>query len=510
MKVERPDGPPLSQDDPWLGRVLDAALDGVVVLRSDGVVGDWNHQAEAIFGWTRDEAVGRMLAELVIPAPLREAHHRGLAHFLATGEGPLLRRRVEVNALRKSGEEFPIELSISPVTTAGATMFLGFVRDITDRRRAEESLRRSAREAELLNQVTGLAAESASFDEVLRFCLGAVCELAGWPAGHAYLPAKSGPPRLEPTMIWHGDPEAFTALKAATKVSVFTPGHGVPGRVWSTGKPYLAPDISADDADFPRAKMADDIGVGAAFGFPITSGGEVVAVLEFFCHEPVEPEPRMLLIVRAIGEQVGRVLERRRVHDHQALLLAELDHRAKNMLAVVMGMADQTARRATSVQSFQEGFSARLTSLARAYGLLTARSWRATALSDIVDQIVAPYMADAPLEMTGPPIELPPKAAMTMGMILHELAANATKYGALSRPGGRLAIGVSREDSQEGPMVEIHWRETGVPDIKPPVHRGFGAKLIEASIRREFGGQVHADFASDGVRYRFRFPEPVA
>ncbi|HZZ35914.1 MAG TPA: PAS domain S-box protein, partial [Caulobacteraceae bacterium] len=300
---------------------MDAALDGVVVLRSDGVVGDWNRQAESIFGWSHDEAVGRPLADLVIPSALRDAHHRGLAHFLATGEGPLLRRRVEVSALRKSGEEFPIELSISPVTIAGDTLFLGFVRDITDRRRAEEALRRSAREAELLNRATALAGESVSFDEVLGFCLAAVCELTGWPAGHAYLPARSGPPRLEPTMIWHGDPAAFSALKAATESSVFRPGEGLPGRVWSSGQPSLAPDI-VSGADFPRARMVHDIGVGAAFGFPIKSGGEVVAVLEFFCHEPVEPEPRMLLIVRAIAEQVGRVLERRRVHEHQALLLA--------------------------------------------------------------------------------------------------------------------------------------------------------------------------------------------
>src|SRR5690606_33540886 len=103
------------------------------------------------------------------------------------------------------------------------------------------------------------------------------------------------------------------------------------GRIWNTREPYLIRDIDGGDA-FPRAWLAEDIGVRSAFGFPIMGGGEVTAILEFFSHETAELNPRLLHIVRVLGQQVGRVLERQAVEGRQALLLAELDHRAKNML----------------------------------------------------------------------------------------------------------------------------------------------------------------------------------
>ncbi|WP_421934325.1 PAS domain S-box protein [Phenylobacterium sp.] len=500
--------PPTTESLAVLPLVLETALDGVVVMGTDGVMRDWNHQAESIFGWSRAEAVGRPLADLIIPEPLRQAHREGLDRFLKTGEGPLLGRRIEVTAIRKSGAEFAIELSISPVNMDGSIFFLGFIRDISERRRHEEFLKRQAREAEVLNHVTTLAAETESLDEILRLCLASVCELTGWPAGHAYLPQRGASPRLASSMIWHGDLSRFSALKAITEATTFGPGEGLPGRIWSRREPCWILDVDHSDA-FPRAWLAEEVGVRSAFGFPIMSGGDVTAILEFFSHEAAELDPRLLHIVRALGQQVGRVLERRAVQERQALLLAELDHRAKNMLAVVIGMADQTARRSDSLESFQETFSARVGALARGYTLITASRWRTTSLEAIVREIVEPYVADgqAQMEMSGDAMVLSPKAALAVTMILHELVSNATKYGALSMPSGRINIrwAVSAGSRRR---VELEWRETGMIGLQRPTRRGFGAKLIEATASRELGGDVTTEFAPEGVRYRFRFPEP--
>ena len=500
--------PPAVESAEVLRLVLETALDGVVVMGSDGVVVDWNRQAEVIFGWSREEAVGRLLADLVIPESLREAHRNGLNRFLMTGEGPLLGRRVEVSSVRKSGEAFPIELSISPVSADGSTLFLGFVRDIAERRRHEDLLKQQAREAEVLNHVTTLAAETESLDEILRLCLESVCELTGWPAGHAYLPQKGPPARLAPTMIWHGDSDQFSALKAATEVTTFAAGEGLPGRIWSTGEPFEILDVRGNDA-FPRSWLVDDIGVRSAFGFPIMSGGEVTAILEFFSCEAARLDARLLHIVRVLGQQVGRVLERQAVQQRQALLLAELDHRAKNMLAVVLGMADQTARRSDSLASFQSAFSARLDALARGYSLITADRWRTTSLEGIVRALVQPYVAEgqARIEMSGETVVLPPKAALAWTMILHELVSNATKYGALSTPDGRIVI-TWRIVASEPRAIRLEWRESGLSGLRPPTRQGFGAKLIEASVRRELHGTVDAEFGPEGVRYCFTFPEP--
>jgi sigma-B regulation protein RsbU (phosphoserine phosphatase) len=109
------------------------ALDAVITIDGDGRITSWNPQAERLFGWSQEEVRGQLLSETVIPPRYREAHERGLAHFRATGEGPVLNRRIELTALHRDGREFPIELSITPMRLKGATVFSAFLRDISER-----------------------------------------------------------------------------------------------------------------------------------------------------------------------------------------------------------------------------------------------------------------------------------------------------------------------------------------------------------------------------------------
>ncbi len=127
--------------------ILDSAHEAFVGMDAAGVIIDWNQQAEATFGWARAEAVGRPLDETIIPPRHREAHRNGLQHFLVSGEGPLLHRRIEVAALHRDGREFPVELTITPVPLGGTHLFSAFVHDISERKRSEEAL---ARERNLL------------------------------------------------------------------------------------------------------------------------------------------------------------------------------------------------------------------------------------------------------------------------------------------------------------------------------------------------------------------------
>ena len=112
--------------------ILETALDAVVVMKSDGIVADWNNRAAAVFGWSREEAVGRVMADLVIPERYREAHRKGLRRYLESGKGEVVGRRIEVSGLRKNGEEFLVELSISPIQDRENILFIGFLRDITE------------------------------------------------------------------------------------------------------------------------------------------------------------------------------------------------------------------------------------------------------------------------------------------------------------------------------------------------------------------------------------------
>lgn len=143
-----------------LQTVLDTALDAVVVMGEDGRVIGWNANAEQSFGWTADDALGAKLSELLIPPQYRAAHERGLIHYLATGEGPVLNQHIEITALHREGHEVPIELSITASTQFGDRLFVGFLRDITERKADAERQQRVLQESEhrVKNMLTVVAA----------------------------------------------------------------------------------------------------------------------------------------------------------------------------------------------------------------------------------------------------------------------------------------------------------------------------------------------------------------
>ena len=134
----------LSESEARVRAVVDSALSAVVVIDAQGKITDWNVRAERMFGWTHAEALGRELAETIIPPRYREAHRGGMKHFLASGEGPVLNRSITLSALRRDGDEFPVELSISPIKSGEVVTFCGFITDITERQRAESAMRQLA------------------------------------------------------------------------------------------------------------------------------------------------------------------------------------------------------------------------------------------------------------------------------------------------------------------------------------------------------------------------------
>ena len=152
---------------PGLQTVLDTALDAVVVMDSRGMVIGWNRCSEASFGWTAEEALGQRLSDLIIPPSYRQAHETGLAHYLATGEGPVLNNRIEINALHRDGSEIPVELSITASEQFGEKLFIGFIRDISERKAEAERQQRILQESEhrvknMLTVVQAIALQTAA------------------------------------------------------------------------------------------------------------------------------------------------------------------------------------------------------------------------------------------------------------------------------------------------------------------------------------------------------------
>jgi two-component sensor histidine kinase len=184
------------------------------------------------------------------------------------------------------------------------------------------------------------------------------------------------------------------------------------------------------------------------------------------------------------------------LHD---LLIDELNHRVKNTLAILQAIAMQTFRSASKAE--REKFEGRLGALAEAHNLLSTEKWQGSELADVVNLVLRPYLLNNPdrMRMFGPKVPLSPRLAVVMSMILHEIATNAAKYGALSNDTGTIALDWELIAENGKPKLRLIWVEAGGPAVTAPVQRGFGSRLIERSARDQLGGEATVDFLPRGV-----------
>ena len=210
------------------------------------------------------------------------------------------------------------------------------------------------------------------------------------------------------------------------------------------------------------------------------------------------------LILLAIED----VTERKNSAMHQEMLIGELNHRVKNVLATVQAIMTQTLRRSESLDGFRDTFTGRLHALAQAHNLLVEKEWVGADVGQIVMDTVAPYRTsdETRVVAAGPRLSVRPQVGVALMMILHELATNAVKYGALSVPTGTLSITWHREGEGTAERFHVRWREAGGPKVKPPSRQGFGTKLINRSTTHELGGEARLEYREDGVRCELIFP----
>jgi PAS domain S-box-containing protein len=217
---------------------------------------------------------------------------------------------------------------------------------------------------------------------------------------------------------------------------------------------------------------------------------------------------------RVVGaSKVARdITGRRAAEERQRLLLGELRHRVKNLLALVQALARQTEAAGRSGEAYRDAFLGRLGTLVRAHEL-AFEAEASTDLGELVAGTLAPYAAAAadPARFA---VEAGPRVVLARGqvtpvcLILHELATNAAKHGALSTPGGRVRVGWRDEQDAAGGgrRLRLRWGEQGGPEVRPPAARGFGTRLVEAAAAHELGGQAELTFAPAGLRAEIAFP----
>ncbi len=215
--------------------------------------------------------------------------------------------------------------------------------------------------------------------------------------------------------------------------------------------------------------------------------------------------------VRILG--TARDITGRKMREqHVRVLLRELVHRSKNLLAVVQAMARQTAAGAPSVEDFQRKFSARLQALSMAHDLLVSQDWRGASMHELVRAQMAYCLDVAKDELSahalieGPKIMLKPEAAQNIGLALHELAANALSYGALSRPEGGISLKWGFADER----LNIEWRESGGPAVAMTPKEGFGHKVVKRLVAQALDGESTLSFPPDGLIWTLSIPAHFA
>ncbi len=204
-------------------------------------------------------------------------------------------------------------------------------------------------------------------------------------------------------------------------------------------------------------------------------------------------------VIRVSGVTVD-ITERKRAEERQNLLTREVDHRAKNALALAQSIVRLT--RGEDVRDYMQAVEGRISALARVHTILSLSSWEGAEIQKLVDEEFAPYAMGSQIAFSGANIQLQPATAQTLAMALHELVTNSAKYGALSALSGRLTV----KWEVMADVLQILWEESGGPRVEKPVSRGFGTRSVIASIESQLGGQAEFDWRTEGLVCRLAVP----
>lgn len=420
--------------------IISQSATGIAQYEPDGCFSLANRRFCEIVGYSESELLGMRMQDITYPDDQHDAKQL-FDTMLATGES----FEIEQRYVRKDGGLVWVTNSASGLRNSSAGRIrraVSVVIDISERKRAQEVERRLA------------AIIASSDDAILSTDLNMV--ITSWNTGAERLYGHSADEAIGGSVMMlvpddrrEEEPAILAQIRAGQKV-----------------EPYETKR---------RCK-----------------NGRLVDVL--LSVSPIYDTYGRIIGASKIAHDISAKKEAERL---QSVLVGELNHRVKNVLATVMAIARQTLGRGDVDQTSVGTFEARLASMARAHDLLIHGKWEEADLLAVISQALSPYPKER-FEISGPAIKLAPRTVVSISLALHELATNAAKYGALSVPDGRVAITWFLE-AGETDRLRLRWQETGGPIVKPPTRKGFGSRLIESLLAAELNGQVNISYEPSGL-----------
>jgi PAS domain S-box-containing protein len=446
----------LAESDARFRATFENAAVGVALVRSDGSIIRANKSLARMLGYSVDELSTKTFHELTHPNDLAT----NLAALKKALAGEAESYCLEKRYFRKDGGIVWATLTVGCVRKAESSAvdyFVSVIQDITDRKQAEARLAERSAQLDLAHK----AARVGSYTIV-----GRTMRIS---RSSAVIDDMS-----------HGTMEIGTEQ-------------------W--GELVHRDDIQRLRDELIRAFKEQRAELVSEFRFD-RPGGEVrwIEARSLIAYDAAGRADRM------VGVYID-VTERRRADEHKNVLIAELDHRVKNVLACVAAIAQQSRECSKSADHFLEVLNGRIISLAGAHALLSRSRWEGVSVGELVRSELARCTNEGHHLIEGPDIVLAAEATQPLAMVLHELTTNATKYGALSSRCGRVSVQWGRQtDSNAQACLALEWRETGGPAIVDHIPSGYGSSVIRDLIPYELGGSVDYVLAPEGVRCRVELP----
>ncbi len=524
--------------------VLAAALDCIVVMGEDGTVLEWNPAAVQVFGYRRDEALGRDMAELIVPERHREAHRRGLARYLATGEGPMLDKRLELAAIRKDGSEFPVELAITAVHAGERRFFTGYLRDISERRRTWEMQR-------FLLEASKELASSLEYEATLRRVARlAVPALADW----CVIDIVETDGSLRRVEVAHSDPTLeLEALEWQSQHPANPGADGGVHQVVRSGQPLVVPEISASTlaaaaSNAAHLALLQKISIRSYMIVPLRARGRIVGAISLIAAESnLRYSDADLPVAEELARRAAIAVDNARLFKEREELIHSLERSNADLdaFAHVTSHDLKAPLRgiASLAQWLEEDMEGKLSDQARHYlallrgrvdrlaglieGVLSySRAGRQKGTREPVD--VAELLRDT-IALLAPPTHVritlaePLPALQTARVPLQQvflnLLGNAVKHG--TRPGAPLLVRVEARvhddfcefavvDDGPGISAEFHERIWEMFQTLQPRDRvestGIGLSVVRKIVEQRGGRAWVESTPGAGATFRFTWP----